>query len=229
MVNLLTGVRGFIFDVDGTLYDSRRIHRRVFFARPLDVCLLLADRRARKSLIGADYGDAETYYREFFSLMSRAVRKSESFVRKWYFDAFMSRMCRILKERYRPRPGCIELLETLTRKGIKFTIYSDYPLAAARLRALGLNVEDSRIYGPDIFGAQKPAARPFLSIAEDMGITPGEILVVGDRDDTDGAGAAAAGMGYIRIKTGKKQASPAIRWEDFCRAYSAITGNPTLI
>jgi FMN phosphatase YigB (HAD superfamily) len=208
-VNSLTGVRGFIFDIDGTLYDSSHIHRRLFLARPLDVRLLLADRKTRKSLMGADYGDAETYYREFFSVLAHTARKSERFVRAWYFDAFMPRICRVLKKHYCPRPGCIALLETLTRTGIRFAIYSDYPLAADRLRALDIHVKDTMIYSPDTFGAQKPAARPFLAIAEDLGIAPGEILVVGDRDDTDGAGAAAAGMGFVRVKTGGE-------WEAFC-------------
>ncbi|AEF83819.1 hydrolase [Treponema primitia ZAS-2] len=110
----------------------------------------------------------------------------------------------MLKKYYCPRPGLSELFEKLTRKSRKFAVYSDYPLVAERLRALGLNTEDcGLLYGPENFGAQKPAARPFLSIAEAMGISPGEILVVGDREDTDGAGAAAAGMGFIRIKTDK--------------------------
>jgi FMN phosphatase YigB (HAD superfamily) len=179
----------------------------------MDVRILLADRKIRKSLKGVDYGDAETYYREFFSLFSRAAHKSESFLRSWYSGSFLPRMCRILKKRYRPRPGCIELLGVLTKSPLKFAIYSDYPLTVDRLRALGLNVDSSLVYGPENFGAQKPAPRPFLAIAEAMGISPAETLVVGDREDTDGAGAAAAGMGFVKIKTGKD-------WEDFCSALS---------
>jgi FMN phosphatase YigB (HAD superfamily) len=38
--------------------------------------------------------------------------------------------------------------------------------------------------------------------------------VIGDRDDTDGAGAAAAGMDYIGILNRKRPgASPSLRWE----------------
>jgi HAD superfamily hydrolase (TIGR01549 family) len=208
-VNSLAGARGFIFDIDGTLYDSRYIHRRLFFARPLDLGLLLADRRTRKSLAGADYGQVEAYWREFFSRLSRTAHKSESFAREWYFSAFLPRMSRVLEKRYRPRPGCIALLEALAHRGIRFAVYSDYPQADDRLRALGLNMDDSLIYGPEDFGAQKPAPRPFLSIAAAMGTAPGETVVVGDRDDTDGAGAAAAGMGFVRIKTDGD-------WEAFC-------------
>jgi HAD superfamily hydrolase (TIGR01549 family) len=207
-VNSLTGV-GFIFDIDGTLYDSGRIHRRLFFAGPWDVRLLLADRRTRKALIGVDYGDADAYYREFFARLSRAAHKSESFIREWYFNAFLPRMCRVLKKHYRPRPGCIELLEALTHNGIKFAVYSDYPLVAERLRALSLNVESSDLlYGPEHFGAQKPAPRPFLAIAEAMGVTPRETLVIGDRDDTDGAGALNAGMCFFRLDDGRKRHFP---------------------
>jgi HAD superfamily hydrolase (TIGR01549 family) len=224
-VNSLSGARGFIFDIDGTLYDSRYIHRRLFFARPLDVGLLLADRKTRKSLTGADYREAEAYYREFFSRMALRIHKPASALHAWYFDAYMPRMYRVLKKYYRLRPGCVELFEELTRSPrtggpFKFAIYSDYPQTAERLQALGLSVDTGLLFGPENFGAQKPAVRPFLSIAEALGVPPGEILVVGDREDADGAGAIAAGMDFIRIKTSKKRQgnSPALEWEEFCSA-----------
>jgi FMN phosphatase YigB (HAD superfamily) len=87
-------------------------------------------------------------------------------------------------------------------------VYSDYPQTGDRLRAIGLD-PPSRVYGPEDFGAQKPAPRPFLSIAADLGAAPAAVLVAGDRDDTDGAGAAAAGMQYARI-------SGDAGWKDLC-------------
>jgi FMN phosphatase YigB (HAD superfamily) len=145
--------------------------------------------------------------------MSRRTGGPEEDLRRWYFDRYMPRMCGILKGHYRPRPGAAELLAGLTRRGFPWAVYSDYPLTAERLAALGLEPPpEGRLYGPERFGAQKPAARPFLSIAADLGHPPERILVVGDSPDTDGAGAAAAGMAYIGIgKPGKGEAL--LRWE----------------
>ncbi|AEF81563.1 haloacid dehalogenase domain protein hydrolase [Leadbettera azotonutricia ZAS-9] len=181
-------------------------------ACPWEAPLLLAERKTRKSLAGCDYGGSETYYHEFLSRLSLATRKPEPFLRSWYFDSFMPRMCKVLKKHYQHRPGLPELFKTLARKGLKFAVYSDYPMVAERLHSLGLNPEScGLIFGPENFGAQKPAARPFLSIAEAMNVPPKETLVVGDREDSDGAGAAAAGMSFFKIETGGD-------WEEFLKS-----------
>jgi FMN phosphatase YigB (HAD superfamily) len=146
--------------------------------------------------------------------MSRLTRGSPERLQAWYFDQYMPRMCGLLKKYYRPRPGAVELFKDLTRVSFPFAVYSDYPLTTERLSALGL--EGGKPYGPELFGAQKPAVRPFLSIAEDLGGPPARTLVIGDRDDTDGAGAAASGMGYIGIRDPKNRKSsvyPSLSWQ----------------
>ena len=183
----LPGVRAFIFDFDGTLYDSSGFALRLIARRPLEAFILLAERKTRASLAGCDYGEADAYYGEFFSLLARRLHKPASVLRSWYFDAYMPRMRRVLKKHFRPRPGCPELFEELARSKRTFAVYSDYPQPAGRLQALGLNVDTNLLFGPENFGAQKPAARPFLAIAEALGVLPEEILVIGDREDADGA------------------------------------------
>jgi FMN phosphatase YigB (HAD superfamily) len=208
--------RALIFDLDGTLYDTRGFARRLVLSRPREGFLMLADRKTRKGLIGRDYGSPEAYYGEFFSQMAQRTGKPAEILRAWYFDSYLPRMCGVLKRHYRPRPGTTELFASLAGRSFPFAVYSDYPLAGERLSALGLDPAWGRRYGPEHFGAQKPAARPFLSIAAELGVPPGHTLVIGDRDDTDGAGAAAAGMAYIGI-TGEGTGAAAgsgIRWED---------------
>jgi FMN phosphatase YigB (HAD superfamily) len=123
-------------------------------------------------------------------------------------------MVHILNRHYRPRQGTAELLAALNSghnrqgKKIPFAVYSDYPMTAERFKALGLELGPlGRLYGPEDFGAQKPAAAPFLRIARELGCAPQHILVAGDRDETDGAGATAAGMDYFKINAGT--------WESF--------------
>jgi FMN phosphatase YigB (HAD superfamily) len=206
--------RALIFDLDGTLFDIRGFARHLVLARPGDVLIILAERLTRKGLRGRDFGSPGAYYEAFFSRMSRLTGASPETLRAWYFDRYMPRMGGILKKHYRPRPGTAELFNHLTGTSFPFAVYSDYPRTAERLSALGL--EGGRPYGPELFGAQKPAARPFLSIAGDLGAPPDRTLVIGDRDDTDGAGALAAGMGYIGIGSPKKRknsALPTLSWQ----------------
>jgi FMN phosphatase YigB (HAD superfamily) len=202
-----------IFDLDGTLYDSKNIAFRLIMARPLDVFFMRTERRVRKVFAGRVYDSAESYYRAFFQELSEQARCTAAFARHWYFETYMPLMIRVLGRYYRPRPGAAELLAAL-RSGnnrwnrvIPFAVYSDYPMTGERLKALGLDVH-GKVYGPEDFGAQKPAAVPFLRIARDLGSPPGDTLVAGDRDDTDGVGARAAGMEYLNVS--------AASWGPFC-------------
>jgi HAD superfamily hydrolase (TIGR01549 family) len=189
----------FIFDFDGTLYAPEKFALRLIAAQPLELFLIGAERRVRKEFAGRDCLSAEAYYSEYFTALSRAARRSPAFMRRWYFESYMPRMIRVLNAHYRPRHGAAELFASLRERHIPFAVYSDYPRTLERLKAIGLDAAPGEYYGPEDFGAQKPAARPFLSIAAALGCESGRVLVAGDRDKTDGAGAAAAGMGFIKI------------------------------
>jgi FMN phosphatase YigB (HAD superfamily) len=164
-----------------------------------------AERRARKKFAGRVYDSAEAYYRDFFQEFARGARCSAARARRWYFESYLPLMIRLLRKHYRPRPGTAELFAALRSgknrwgRGIPFAVYSDYPFTGERLKALGLDPAPGGCYGPEDFGAQKPAAAPFLRIAAALASPPEQTLVAGDRDDTDGAGARAAGMKYLRV------------------------------
>jgi FMN phosphatase YigB (HAD superfamily) len=134
--------------------------------------------------------------------MARKTGRPAEWLWAWHFDRYLPRMARILKKYYQPRPGMSALFSRLSKGSVPFAVYSDYPETAKRLSFLGLSPTHGRLYGPEHFGAQKSAARPFTMIAGDLGIPPQRTLVMGDREDTDGAGAAAAGMDYIRVDNG---------------------------
>jgi FMN phosphatase YigB (HAD superfamily) len=124
-------------------------------------------------------------------------------------------MVRALKTHYELRPGAKALFDLLKlpktspwgpHREIPVAIYSDYPMLRERLEALGLDPGSKiRLYGPESFGAQKPAPRPFRHIAADLGLRPEETLIIGDREDTDGRGALTAGMRFYCLETGRKR------------------------
>ena len=199
---LFRNIKGIIFDFDGTLYDIGRIAFYLIAAYPPDMFRIRNERLIRKEFVGCDYSSPEEYYRAFFAALGKTCRRPPEQMRSWYFERYMPRMIRVLKKHYKPRPGVKELLGHLKTK---IAIYSDYPCLKERTEALGLfTAPRISLYGPEYFGAQKPAPRPFLHIADDLGITPAETLVIGDREDTDGLGALRAGMRFFYLETSRK-------------------------
>jgi FMN phosphatase YigB (HAD superfamily) len=216
-------LRGVIFDFDGTLYDAKHFPLRIIAAKPVDLFLVRAERRVRAGFAGSDYGSAEAYYREFFAELARLARCSPASAQAWYQEDYIPRMIRVLGGFYRCRPGIGELFTALrtggnvTGRPVPFAVYSDYPRAAERLAAIGVDAAlPFGLYGPEDFGAQKPAPRPFRDIAAALGCGhPADVLVVGDRTNTDGTGAASAGMKYVNI-------AASADWTAFCKA---VLGN----
>jgi FMN phosphatase YigB (HAD superfamily) len=216
----MRNIRALVFDFDGTLYDYALLPLRLIRARPGDLFRIWAERKTRRALAGSDYGSAEVYYGEFFARLASLCRCPADSARDWFFSRYMPLMIRVLKKYYTLRPGVREIFRTLTegdgyppgkgaagrRAPVGVAIYSDYPCLQERLEAFGFNPgERVRLYGPESFGAQKPAPGPFRIIAGDMGVSPGETLVIGDREDTDGAGALGAGMSFFRLDDGRRR------------------------
>jgi HAD superfamily hydrolase (TIGR01549 family) len=206
---LLRNIKGIIFDFDGTLFDNTLIPYYLISACPPDWLRIWRERLIRKRFAGCDYNSPEAYYDAFFTALGKACSRSPQRIRHWYFNRYIPRMIRVLHKHYKPRPGVSELFrcfETQPPDKPRIAIYSDYPSLKERLEVLSISPgPDVLLYGPESFGAQKPAARPFQSIAQALGAAPEETLVIGDREDTDGLGASNAGMRFFCLETGRKR------------------------
>lgn len=93
------------------------------------------------------------------------------------------------------RRGVVSLLTRLKKQQIILGVFSDYP-ARDKLKALNLTHFFDTIVSAHDNGISgfKPETSGFQASARKMNLPPSRILYVGDRMDTDGAGAAAAGM-----------------------------------
>jgi putative hydrolase of the HAD superfamily len=89
--------------------------------------------------------------------------------------------------------------------GLEVGVLSDYP-AATKLAALGVADRFPLVLcstDPEI-RALKPNPRGFLIACKRWGLSPGEVLMVGDRVDVDAAGASAAGMPCVIVGRGTR-------------------------
>lgn len=220
---MLSNIKAVIFDLDGTLYDSRWLPVRLIWALAMDVFRVKADRDVRNKLKGIDFGSPEAYKAEYSRLVAKRTNLKPKDALNWYSNRYVGTMSYLLKRYYPSRPHAAEVFADLHGKGIKLAVFSDYPRIHQRMRALDFTNETlamiSGEYSAEDFGAQKPSPRPFLEIARQLGVLPEECLVVGDRDDTDGEGARKSGMQFVQIETHKTKViepnHPVWSWNDF--------------
>lgn len=207
-------IRAVLFDLDGTLYDQRRMRTLMAmelaavllqrpFRAPRDMRTLSAFRKAQESLRHDRSRPGPTTQLEATAARLRMpLAEVEAVTTEWMMERPLKHMARCRAA------GTIELLASLRARGIELGVLSDYP-AAAKLQALGIGPSFSVVLcatDPEV-GAFKPNPQGFLAAAERWQLAPAEVLMVGDRADADAAGAAAAGMPCVIV--GRSRPSPA--------------------
>ena len=188
----------YVFDLDGTLYDQPRL--RLIMAKRLlvyymlhpfsagDLLILRHFRSVKDSWTGSSSED--DIIRRVAADKKCDAAKVRGIVDKWIYDNPLSALAKTKDQRL------IDWIGRLRRDGKKVVILSDYP-TADKLRAL--SVEADRQYGPDDprIDELKPSPKGLLVIMEDYDCLPGDILMIGDRPEKDGACAEAAGVDHL--------------------------------
>ncbi len=201
-----------IFDLDGTLYSLKRLKFRIALRNSGYIRFFMALHKVRKDLAGLDLKSKKAFYTLFLKKMAESTGKNSESIREWYFDIFYKGFISILSEKYKKRDGLDSVLIKIRDDGIKTAVLSDFSFVKDRLGALSINPAYFDFIGSnEDYGALKPSPRPFVAISKKMNISPESILVVGDRDDTDGAGAEKAGMGFYNVGDNAD-------WTAFCDA-----------
>lgn len=204
----LKNIRGVILDLDGTLYNQKRL--RIWMALDLfcrylfspwrlkDVLILFHFRRIRESL--AEAGEGDVSKQQLLLTAGKcncSVQQVETVVEEWMYRRPLQNL-----------PSCRysfvdTLLSWVEEQQIMVAVLSDYP-TKGKLEALRLtDVISYSSVDPNI-NSLKPDPAGLLYICQTWNLLPGECLVIGDRDERDGEAARRAGMHYVIVPKGLK-------------------------
>lgn len=189
--------KAYIFDLDGTLYDKSGLARRLIWSQLLRGRLLLLkrEREVRKELRGRHFKSEDTFYKVFFKQFPHPEQ-----ARRWYFNEYMHDMVAILRKHYRIAPWVESKMMELRANGKKIVVFSDYGFVQQKLEAIGFRLSwaDCLFEAPAL-GGLKPCKESFERICREINVNPADCVMVGDRKDTDGAGARAVGMKFVHV------------------------------
>ncbi len=205
-------IKAVLFDLDNTLVDFVGMKKR-------------ASRSAAYAMVAAGLEeDAESLSSELFDFYLGYWIEADDAFEKFLLKKYGRTDIRVLaagvnaylKEKYlclRAYPGVKETLEVLKRQGLKMAVVSDGMRLKAwmRLNEAGIDGFFDCVVTFDDTGRKKPSSEPFRKAVEELGVSPGECLFVGDWPDRDIAGAKELGMktalavyGCITDKNGTK-------------------------
>lgn len=198
-------IRAVLFDVDGTLYHQPPL--RLLMAGELGAApwlnhapwrvprvwrMLSVFRRVREELRALGHAEEPLATLQYTRAAARAdvpASDMEATVTEWMYERPLKYLPRVV------RGGMAGVLAGLESRGLRVGAFSDYPVAE-KLQAMGLRGAMSIELDAtsEAINAFKPHPRGLFVACERWGLTPGEVLYVGDRADVDAEGAARAGM-----------------------------------
>ena len=185
-------VRAISWDVDGTLYSKRRVTSRLWFA------MLAASLRGRAREAWEAAAELRRFDKQMELVRARGGRVSPDDARTEQRVEIERRWLSPAIAATGPRPGVADTLRSFGKQ-LEFQVaLSDFE-CGHKLASLGLADAFSATYAGERLGHLKPSPEPFRRVLQDFGLSPQCLLHIGDRSDTDRAGANAAGCSALLL------------------------------
>ncbi|MCV6595640.1 MAG: HAD family hydrolase [Mangrovicoccus sp.] len=185
-----------LFDLDGTLYDQKKLRQRFLPRLGLHVLsradlkllkIISALRHAREAL--AD-GEISPFQDKLIADVAAKTGASPERVRAVLEDWLQTRPLPYLAPA--KVPGVEAVFAALRASNRPIAVLSDYP-AKEKLAALGLRADLVLAATDPEIAIQKPNPRGIEAAAAHFGLAPSALLVIGDREERDGQAAKRAG------------------------------------
>jgi FMN phosphatase YigB (HAD superfamily) len=215
-------VHGILFDVDGTLYHKGRLRLRMVLELLEYIVLHPKDGTQRMQLLKIFRSNRENLrtsqkteeplgqlqYEKIAIEMKLPTAFVQEVVREW----ILKRPLKYLRSCL--RPGTESFLKACKDHGILVGALSDYPVED-KIEALGLmQWFDLFLCSTDAnINSFKPSPKGVWVACEKWGLSPKEILYIGDRPDVDVSTARAAGCQFVMM--GKRKNCPYPAFRDF--------------
>lgn len=200
-------IRAVAFDIDGTLYPENQFFLKCIpdvIRAPL---LFYGFCRARKHIRRHDLYEPPFHREQAVRVLKslhmrtdedRIERMQQQLARQFYsrWDQLFHGM--------RPFDGVSQALEELRRRGYLLAAMSDFPVDS-KLELLGLEEHFLFSFSSEDVGYLKPSRVPFMTLCDELGMHPSEVLYVGNSVSKDIAGSRDAGLAaalYCRGREG---------------------------
>jgi phosphoglycolate phosphatase len=190
----LASARGIVFDLDGTLIDSRR-----------DITTAINGMRAERGLPPLSVAEVRTMVGEGARVLVRralppGTGKDDL---KQALASYLARYAEVCLDTTRPYPGVLPMLAAVAQSFF-LAVLSNKGEALSRriLQGLGLDRYLREVVGGDSLPTRKPNPGGLFLLADRMGIPAGQLLLVGD-SPIDAATARAAGCAFALAMWGE--------------------------
>jgi phosphoglycolate phosphatase len=193
---------GYLFDLDGTLVDT---------AADLNAALNHVFSRAGLAPVDESHTrhwvghGAKVLIEEALAAQGQPRQRAELML-----EAFIGHYHRHVADFSRPYPHVVESLDALRARGARLAVVTNKRegLTIPLLAALDLADRFDCVVGGDTAARPKPAPDPALLACEQLGLTPRDVLFVGD-STTDVDCARAAGCDVVCVPDGYNHGTPA--------------------
>ena len=200
------------FDIDGTLYSPRTMHRRLvrlYLRHPL-FCRRYNRERAEFRKHQATFRqEIPLRWREAMILGTKSGKEPEGPFSKEDFRGEYEKLDRCfyapmgrMYEKTKAIDGVRETFLKIRAKGLKIGVFTDWPLYS-KLQSLGLADLVDFSCSSDDTGFLKPDTHCFEYLLYNLNVRPEDVLYVGDSYVKDVAGAAGAGMDGVLVNVGR--------------------------